>query len=177
MQKLVVGVINVSDRASKGEYEDLPGKEVVKVLKEIILSDFNVEYAVVPDEQDQLEITLQKMSDEKQCGIIVTTGGTGPSKRDVTPEATMAVCEKILPGFGEIMRKTSLRYVPTAILSRQTAGIRGNSLIVNLPGKPTAIRQCMEAIIPAIPDCLDLLGHSDVKWNEDCIKTYRPHIS
>lgn len=177
MSKLIIGVINVSDRASKGEYEDIPGKEVVKLLKEIILSDFDVEYAVVPDEQDMLEDTLRRMSDKQSCGLIVTTGGTGPSKRDVTPEATETVCDKILPGFGEIMRKISLNYVPTAILSRQMAGIRKNSLIVNLPGKPQAIRQCMEAIIPAIPDCLDLLGHSEIKWNEDCIKTYRPHIS
>ncbi|MGK7392279.1 MAG: molybdopterin adenylyltransferase [Candidatus Cyclobacteriaceae bacterium M2_1C_046] len=177
MSKLVIGVINVSDRASRGEYEDIPGKEVVKLLKEIILSDFDVEYAVVPDEQDQLESTLLKMSDNNFCGLIVTTGGTGPSKRDVTPEATEAVCEKVLPGFGELMRKISLNYVPTAILSRQMAGIRKNTLIINLPGKPQAIRQCMEAIIPAIPDCLDLLEHSDIKWNEDCLKTYRPHMS
>lgn len=177
MHKLTVGVINVSDRASRGEYEDIPGKEVVKVLQEIINSDFDVEYKVVADEQDQLEDTLRYMSDVTHCALIITTGGTGPSKRDVTPEATEAVCNKILPGFGELMRKISLTYVPTAILSRQTAGIRNNSLIVNLPGKPKAIRQCMGAIIPAIPDCLDILGHSFIKWNEDCIKTYRPHLS
>lgn len=175
--KAVFGVINVSDRASKGEYADIPGQEVMKILKEVLSSEFTFNYAIVPDEQDQLEEHLISMCDEQQCAMVITTGGTGPSKRDVTPEATMAVCEKLLPGFGELMRKVSLNYVPTAILSRQTAGIRKNSLIINLPGKPTAIRQCMEAILPAIPDCLDLIGHNYIKWNDNCLKTYRPHKS
>lgn len=172
-----IGVINISDRASKGEYADIPGQEVIKLFKETLKSDFKTHYAVVPDEQDQIEGKLRDFCDIEECAIVITTGGTGPSNRDVTPEATIAVCEKILPGFGEIMRMTSLRYVPTAILSRQMAGIRKKSLIINLPGKPTAIRQCMEAILPAIPDCLDVLGHENVKWNDDCIKTYRPHTS
>lgn len=173
----VFGVLNISDRASRGEYADIPGQEVVKIFGEVLISDVELKYEIVPDEQSKIESILKTMSDEHHCALIITTGGTGPSKRDVTPEATQAVCEKILPGFGELMRMTSLKYVPTAILSRQTAGIRNSSLIVNLPGKPAAIRQCLEVIWPAIIDCLDILGHSNLKWNDDCITTYRPHSS
>jgi molybdopterin adenylyltransferase len=153
-----IGVINVSDRASAGVYEDLPGRAVVGLLREWLLTDFDTDYAVVPDEQPAIEAELRRMADAGGCCLIVTTGGTGPAPRDVTPEATEAVCEKLLPGFGELMRATSLRYVPTAILSRQTAGTRGRSLIVNLPGRPKAIRENLEAVFPAIPYCIDLLG-------------------
>ena len=153
-----IGVINVSDRASAGVYEDVPGKAVVALLREWLSTPFDVEYAVVPDEQDQIEAALRRMADEARCSLIVTTGGTGPALRDVTPEATANVCSKLLPGFGELMRSTSLKFVPTAILSRQTAGIRGQSLIVNLPGRPKAIRENLEAVFPAIPYCLDLIG-------------------
>jgi molybdopterin adenylyltransferase len=153
-----IGVINVSDRASAGVYEDLPGRAVVGLLREWLLTDFETDYAVVPDEQPAIEAELRRMADAGGCCLIVTTGGTGPAPRDVTPEATEAVCEKLLPGFGELMRATSLRYVPTAILSRQTAGTRGRSLIVNLPGRPKAIRENLEAVFPAIPYCIDLLG-------------------
>ena len=135
-----IGVINVSDRASKGIYEDIPGKAIVSTLKEYLTSPFETVYAVIPDEQDQIEAKLIEMAELEACCLIVTCGGTGPALRDVTPEATEAVCEKILAGFGEKMRAESLKYVPTAILSRQTAGIRGKSLIINLPGKPKAIR-------------------------------------
>jgi molybdopterin adenylyltransferase len=169
-----IGVINISDRASAGIYEDIPGKAVVEVLKEYLISDFEVIYAVIPDIQDQIEDTLCKMADLDNCYLIVTTGGTGPDPKDVTPEATEAVCHKMMPGFGELMRSVSLQYVPTAILSRQTAGIRGRSLIINLPGKPSAIRQCLEAVFPAVPYCIDLIGGPFLVNNEENIKIFRP---
>lgn len=169
-----IGIINVSDRASKGIYEDLPGKAIVDTLNEYLISDWEKEYAVIPDEQDLIEQTLKDMADNKGCCLIVTSGGTGPASRDVTPEATEAVCNKMMPGFGELMRSVSLQYVPTAILSRQTAGIRNNTLIVNLPGKPKAIRQCLDAVFPAIPYCIDLLKGPFLECNEDIIKPFRP---
>jgi len=169
-----IGIINVSDRASKGIYEDLPGKAIVDTLNEYLASAWEKEYAIIPDEQDLLEETLIDMADNKACCLIVTSGGTGPALRDVTPEATAAVCHKMMPGFGELMRSVSLQYVPTAILSRQTAGIRNNTLIVNLPGKPKAIRQCLDAVFPAIPYCIDLLEGPFMECNEEIIKPFRP---
>jgi molybdopterin adenylyltransferase len=169
-----IGIINVSDRASKGIYEDIPGKAIVEVLTEYIKSPWEKEYAVIPDEQALIEKTLVEMADDLKCCLIVTSGGTGPTKRDVTTEATEAVCQKILPGFGELMRAKSLTYVPTAILSRQTAGIRNGSLIVNLPGKPKSIRQCLEAVFPAIPYCIDLLEGPFIECNEEAIRIFRP---
>jgi molybdopterin adenylyltransferase len=169
-----IGVINVSDRASAGAYEDTPGKACVALLLEWLSTPFDVDYRVVPDERAQIEAELRRMADEAGCCLIVTTGGTGPSPRDVTPEATAAVCERILPGFGELMRSASLAFVPTAILSRQTAGIRGNTLIVNLPGRPKAIRENLEAVFPAIPYCVDLIGGPRLETNEAMMKIYRP---
>jgi molybdopterin adenylyltransferase len=169
-----VGIINVSDRASQGIYEDIPGKAIVSTLTEYLKSDWTKEYAVIPDEQKLIEETLIEMADRKQCCLIVTSGGTGPAVRDVTPEATEAVCTKMLPGFGELMRTKSLTYVPTAILSRQTAGVRNQTLIVNLPGKPKAIRQCLDAVFPAIPYCIDLIGGPFLECNENVIKPFRP---
>jgi molybdopterin adenylyltransferase len=169
-----IGVINVSDRASAGAYEDTPGKACVALLLEWLSTPFDVDYKVVPDEQDQIEAELRRMSDEAGCCLIVTTGGTGPSPRDVTPEATAAVCEKMLPGFGELMRSASLAFVPTAILSRQTAGVRKRSLIVNLPGRPKAIRENLEAVFPAIPYCIDLIGGPRLETNEALMKAFRP---
>lgn len=169
-----IGVINVSDRASAGIYEDIPGKAVVETLQEYLLSPFEVSYRVIPDEQALIAQVLIEMADTEGCCLIVTTGGTGPAPRDVTPEATEAVCQKMMPGFGELMRSESLQYVPTAILSRQTAGIRGASLIVNLPGKPKAIRQCLDAVFPAIPYCIDLIGGPYLVCNESVIKAFRP---
>jgi molybdopterin adenylyltransferase len=142
-----IGIINVSDRASQGIYEDVPGKAIVATLTEYLISAWEPVYRVVPDEQPIIENTLREMADQLGCCLVVTSGGTGPSKRDVTPEATMAVCDKILPGFGEQMRQESLKYVPTAILSRQLAGIRGKTLILNLPGKPRSIRQCRQSTL------------------------------
>ena len=167
-----IGVINVSDRASAGIYEDIPGKAVVELLHEYLTSPFEVVYAVIPDEQALLEAKMIEMSEEV-C-LLVTTGGTGPALRDVTPEATEAVCQKMMPGFGELMRSVSLQYVPTAILSRQTAGIRNQTLILNLPGKPKAIRQCLEVVFPAIPYCIDLIGGPFLECNEANMKAFRP---
>lgn len=171
-----IGIINVSDRASRGEYEDLPGKAIEATLNEYLTSTWEKVYAVIPDEQPLIEKTLIDMADRQGCCLVITSGGTGPAVRDVTPEATEAVCEKMMPGFGERMRSESLKYVPTAILSRQTAGIRGKTLIVNLPGKPKSIRQCLDAIFPAIPYCLDLLDGPYLECNELVIKAFRPPV-
>ena len=169
-----LGVINVSDRASRGVYEDIPGKAAVTLLKDWITTPFDVSYAVIPDEQVQIEEQLRQFADEENCSLILTTGGTGPAIRDVTPEATEAVCQKMLPGFGELMRAASLKYVATAILSRQTAGIRGTTLIVNLPGKPKAIRECLEAVFPAVPYCIDLLEGPFIEVDSSKIEIFRP---
>jgi molybdopterin adenylyltransferase len=169
-----IGIINISDRASKGIYEDIPGQAIVATLNEYLKSLWEKEYAVIPDEQRVIEQTLIDMADQKKCCLIITSGGTGPALRDVTPEATEAVCTKMLPGFGEKMRTESLKYVPTAILSRQVAGIRNQTLIVNLPGKPKAIRQCLDAVFPAIPYCIDLIGGPFLECNENVIVAFRP---
>ena len=169
-----IGIINVSDRASQGIYEDIPGKAIVAALTEYLISPWEKVYAVIPDEQRMIEQTLIEMADARGCCLIVTSGGTGPSRRDVTPEATEAVCDKMMPGFGELMRAESLKYVPTAILSRQTAGLRNKTLIINLPGKPKSIRQCLDAVFPAIPYCLDLLGGPYLECNQQVIKAFRP---
>jgi len=151
-----------------------PAKPSSRLLKEYIKTPWSEVYKLIPDEQPLIERVMMELSDIENCSLIVTTGGTGPSKRDVTPEATEAVCEKMMPGFGELMRQVSLKYVPTAILSRQTAGIRGKSLIVNLPGKPKSIRECLEAVFPAIPYCVDLIEGAYIETNEDVIKAFRP---
>jgi molybdopterin adenylyltransferase len=164
-----IGIINISDRASKGIYEDIPGQAIVATLNEYLKSPWEKEYAIIPDEQNLIEQTMMDMADQKKCCLIITSGGTGPALRDVTPEATEAVCTKMLPGFGEKMRTESLKYVPTAILSRQVAGIRNQTLIVNLPGKPKAIRQCLDAVFPAIPYCIDLIGGPFLECNEGVI--------
>lgn len=171
---IVIGILNISDRASAGVYEDIPGQACAALLREWLSTPFTLEYRVIPDEQTVIENELKRMADEVRCALIVTTGGTGPSPRDVTPEATLAVCEKQLPGFGELMRATSLRYVPTAILSRQTAGTRGQTLIVNLPGRPKAIRENLESVFPAIPYCIDLIGGPRLETHEAVMKVFRP---
>lgn len=171
---VVIGVINVSDRASAGVYEDTPGKACVALLREWLTTPFEVAYAVVPDDQPRIEAELRRMADEAGCCLIVTTGGTGPAARDVTPEATAAVCIKLLPGFGEAMRAASLKIVPTAILSRQTAGIRGRTLILNLPGRPKSIKENLAAVFPAIPYCLDLIGAARLETNHEKMPVFRP---
>jgi molybdopterin adenylyltransferase len=169
-----IGVLNISDRASAGIYEDTPGKACIALLREWITTEFEVDYHVIPDEQIVIEAELKRMADESGCCLVVTTGGTGPALRDVTPEATEAVCEKMMPGFGELMRATSLKYVPTAILSRQTAGIRKRTLIVNLPGRPKSIRENLEAVFPAIPYCIDLIGGPRLEASGTAPAVFRP---
>ncbi len=173
-QKAKVGVLTISDRASRGEYEDISGKYIVEYIKDVLTSPFEIVYRIIPDELDIIEGALINMSDVEGCCLILTTGGTGPAPRDVTPEATERVCQKILPGFGELMRTVSLGQVPTAILSRQTAGIRGKTLIVNLPGKPQSIKVCLDAVFPAIPYCIDLIGGPYITTDERKVKTFRP---
>jgi molybdopterin adenylyltransferase len=172
--KAKIGIITVSDRASAGVYEDISGKAIIDTLNDYLISDWGEVYKVIPDEQDVIEKTMIEMVENDDCCLVVTTGGTGPAKRDVTPEATEAVCDRMMPGFGELMRQESLKFVPTAILSRQTAGLRGNSLIVNLPGKPKSIRECLDAVFPAIPYCLDLMEQPYLECNEEVIKPFRP---
>lgn len=169
-----IGVLNISDRASSGVYADTPGQACVALLREWLVTPFELDYRIIPDEQPVIEAELRRMADEAGCCLVVTTGGTGPAPRDVTPEATVAVCKKMLPGFGELMRATSLKYVPTAILSRQTAGIRGRTLIVNLPGRPKAIRENLEAVFPAIPYCIDLFEGPRLETNPTAMKAFRP---
>ena len=156
-KEIKIGIITVSDRASAGVYEDLSGKAIIQTLNEYLISDWTEVYEIIPDEQEVIEQTIIDMVDQQNCCLVVTTGGTGPAKRDVTPEATEAVCDRMMLGFGELMRAESLKYVPTAILSRQTAGLRGGSLIINLPGKPKSIRECLDAVFPAVPYCIDLM--------------------
>ncbi len=172
--KAKIGIITVSDRASAGIYEDISGKAIIETLSDYLTSEWEPVYKIIPDEQNIIEETLIDLVDNQKCHLIVTTGGTGPAKRDVTPEATENVCDRMMPGFGELMRMESLKFVPTAILSRQTAGLRGSSLIVNLPGKPKSIRECLDAVFPAIPYCIDLMEGPYLQTNENIIKAFRP---
>jgi molybdopterin adenylyltransferase len=169
-----IGIVIVSDRASAGVYEDLSGQAIIDTLNAYLTSSWEPVYRLIPDEQPIIEATLKELVDEQHCCLVVTTGGTGPATRDVTPEATEAVCDRMMPGFGELMRMESLKYVPTAILSRQTAGLRGSSLLLNLPGKPKAIRQCLDAVFPAIPYCIDLMDGPYLSCDESVIKPFRP---
>jgi molybdopterin adenylyltransferase len=174
MTAIRIGVLTVSDRASQGVYEDRGGPAIRDSLTDILSCPWEPVARVIPDEQPLIEKTLRELCDTEDCCLIVTTGGTGPARRDVTPEATAAVCDKLLDGFGEQMRFVSLRSVPTAILSRQIAGTRGRSLIVNLPGKPAAIRECLLAVFPAIPYCIDLLEGPYLTTNESVVVAFRP---
>ena len=174
MTSAKIGVVTVSDRASRGEYEDLGGPAIADYLKEVLTSPWQSVPRVISDDQSLIESTLKELCDDEGCCLVVTTGGTGPARRDVTPEATEAVSEKMMHGFGELMRKVSLEKVPTAILSRQTACIRGNSLIVNLPGKPKAISECLDAVFPAIPYCIDLIEGPRLTTNESRFVAFRP---
>jgi len=169
-----IGIVTVSDRASKGIYQDQGGPAIKQCLDEILSCPWEAVPRLIPDEQAVIEETLRELCDREGCCLVVTTGGTGPARRDVTPEATAAVCDKILDGFGELMRQVSLRAVPTAILSRQRAGTRGRSLIVNLPGKPSAIRECLLAVFPAIPYCIDLIEGPFLTTHEHVVKAFRP---
>ena len=169
-----IGIVTVSDRASRGEYEDRGGPAIHAYLGEVLTSSWEPVARVIPDERGELTETLVALADVEYCALIITTGGTGPAARDITPDVTEDVCEKLMPGFGELMRKVSLEKVPTAILSRQTAGIRGGSLIVNLPGQPKAIGECLDAVFPAIPYCIDLLGGPYLETDEARLSAFRP---
>lgn len=169
-----IGIVTVSDRASRGEYEDRGGPAIHAYLAEVLTSPWEAVSRVIPDEQATVEATLIELCDHAGCSLVITTGGTGPAWRDVTPEATEAVAEKLMPGFGELMRQVSLQKVPTAILSRQTAVIRGRTLIVNLPGQPKAIRECLDAVFPAIPYCLDLIEAAYLTTDESKVVAFRP---
>ncbi len=172
MDKINIGVITTSDRASKGIYEDISGKAIMKRFDEYLKNSTKYHYRCIPDEQERIEQSIKELCEV--CDIVVTTGGTGPAVRDVTTEATEAVCQKLLPGFGEQMRAVSLKYVPTAILSRQTAGICNNTLVINLPGKPKSITECLDAVFPAVPYCIDLIGGAYMQVDERIIKIFRP---
>jgi molybdopterin adenylyltransferase len=173
-QAIRIGILTISDRASQGVYQDLGGPAIRDCLTEILSCPWEAVARIIPDERPLIEATLKELCDREKCCLVVTTGGTGPARRDVTPEATEAVCDKLLDGFGEQMRAVSLKFVPTAILSRQIAGVRGQSLIVNLPGKPSAIRDCLLAVFPAIPYCIDLIEGPYLTTNEAIVKAFRP---
>lgn len=169
-----IGFVTVSDRASRGEYQDLGGPAMQDWLQKALITAWEPVVRLIPDEQRVVEGILKELCDKEGCCLVVTTGGTGPAPRDITPEATENVCSKILDGFGEQMRAVSLQFVPTAILSRQIAGVRGQSLIINLPGKPSAIADCLNAVFPAVPYCIDLIEGPYLQTNETFIKAFRP---
>ena len=170
-----IGILVVSDRAHGGEYEDRSGPAVAAYLDKALDQAWVQEKLIVPDEALQVSAGLRELADSRGCCLVITSGGTGPAPRDVTPEATRTVLEKELPGMGEAMRAASLRKVPTAVLSRQTAGIRGRCLILNLPGSPKAVGECLDAVFAAIPDCVDLIGGPRLVTKPDVVKAYRPH--
>ena len=172
--KVTLGIITVSDRASSGEYVDQGGPAILQFFQQALTSPGEIIYRCIPDDLSIIKQTMIELSDEIGCDVIVTTGGTGPAKRDVTPEETIAVCERILDGFGEQMRYISLEYVPTAILSRQVGGTRGNCLIFNLPGRPKAIRETIDKIWQAVPYCIDLLGGPYMDMNDEVCDAFRP---
>lgn len=169
-----IGIVTISDRASRGVYEDISGPAIKAELSQILSSDWEAVTHLVPDDRHEVEAVLRELCDEQGACLVVTTGGTGPALRDITPEATEAVCTKILDGFGEQMRAVSLNSVPTAILSRQIAGIRGHTLIINLPGNPAAIAECLQAVFPAVPCCIDLVGGPYLETDPTVLKAFRP---
>ena len=169
-----IGILTVSDRASRGEYEDLSGPAIEECLREYIATDCDYERVIVPDEIPDIQVALRRFANEG-CALVCSTGSTGPAPRDIMPEAMEQTCDKFLPGFGELMRQASLAVgVPTAILSRQTAGILGRTVIINMPGKPASIRVCLDAVFPATPYCIDLAGGPFLEGNEDVVKVFRP---
>ncbi len=170
----LIGVVTVSDRASQGLYRDESGPAIVAYLNRILTSPFAVVQRVIPDGFESVRDTLIELADKEACDLILTTGGTGPAPRDLTPEATLAAAPRQLPGFGELMRAESLKQVPTAILSRQLAAHRGPCLVINLPGKPAAIETCLNAVFPAVPYCLDLIGAARLETDPALLKSFRP---
>ena len=171
---LLIGLVSISDRASAGVYEDkgIPG--LTDWFTAALTTPWRMETRLIPDEQPVIERTLIELVDSVRCHLVLTTGGTGPAARDVTPEATLAVAHKVLPGFGEQMRQVSLKYVPTAILSRQVGVIRAGALILNLPGQPKAIKETLDGIFPAVPYCIDLIGGPYIETREDVCRVFRP---
>lgn len=184
--KVSVGLVSISDRASQGVYEDKGVPALEEWLSSVLLNSLSIVARVIPDEQAVIENTLRELADVESCDLILTTGGTGPAPRDITPEATLAVADKVMPGFGEQMRQISLQFVPTAILSRQVAVIRGSTLIINLPGQPKSIRETLEGlrdesgktlvhgIFAAVPYCIDLIGGPYIETNDSVCKAFRP---
>lgn len=170
-----IGIVVVSDRASRGEYEDRGGPAVRAFLSDVLTTPWRGVTRVIPDEVELVRDTLVGLVDDEGCSLVITTGGTGPAPRDVTPEATAAVLDKELAGFGEAMRAVSRPHVPTAILSRQTAGVRGSALIINLPGSPKAVRECLDAVFAAVPDCVDLIGGPYLETDRSRVVAHRPH--
>jgi molybdopterin adenylyltransferase len=172
--ELLIGLVSISDRASSGVYEDQGIPALREWFAAAMASPWRMENRLIPDEQPVIEKTLIELADTVGCHLVMTTGGTGPAPRDVTPEATLAVAHKVLPGFGEQMRQVSLKYVPTAILSRQVGVVRGKTLILNLPGQPKAIKETLDGIFAAVPYCIDLIGGPYIETNEAAIKAFRP---
>ncbi|MBA3903367.1 MAG: molybdopterin adenylyltransferase [Rhodocyclaceae bacterium] len=173
-EELLIGLVSISDRASSGVYEDQGIPALREWFSAALASPWRMENRLIPDEQARIEKTLIELADAVGCHLVITTGGTGPAPRDVTPEATLAVAHKVLPGFGEQMRQVSLKYVPTAILSRQVGAVRGGTLILNLPGQPKAIKETLDGIFAAVPYCIDLIGGPYIETNEAVIKAFRP---
>ncbi|HKW80068.1 MAG TPA: molybdopterin adenylyltransferase [Casimicrobiaceae bacterium] len=171
---LLIGLVSISDRASAGVYEDLGIPGLKQWFDAALKSPWRMETRLIPDEQPAIERTLIELVDRVHCHLVLTTGGTGPAPRDVTPEATLAVAHKVLPGFGEQMRQVSLKYVPTAILSRQLGVIRGGALILNLPGQPKAIKETLDGVFPAVPYCIDLIGGPYIETRDEVCKAFRP---
>lgn len=169
-----VGIVTISDRASRGIYEDRGGPAIRNELERLLVTPWEPVHRLVPDEWAVIEEAIADLCDHQGCSLVITTGGTGPAPRDITPDVTRTLCEKELPGFGELMRAVSLRSVPTAILSRQTAGVRGRSLIINLPGKPSAIAECLMAVFAAVPYCLDLIGGACIETDPTVCRAFRP---
>lgn len=169
-----IGIVTVSDRASAGTYRDTSGPAIEAFLQEALTTPWRALRRLVPDGIENVRDALTDLADRERCALIFTTGGTGPAPRDLTPEGTVAACTRLMPGFGELMRSESLKQVPTAILSRQVAGIRGSTLIVNLPGRPASIRVSMHAVFPAIPYCLDLIGAARIETDPGVCKAFRP---
>ena len=170
-----IGIVAVSDRASRGEYADRGCPAVREYLAEVLVTPWEEEVRIIPDEEALIRATLVELVDDAGCCLVITTGGTGPAPRDVTPEATAAVLDRELPGFGEAMRAVTRPHVPTAILSRQVAGVRGAGLIINLPGSPKAVRECLDAVFAAVPDCVDLIGGPFLETDRAILVAYRPH--
>ncbi|TDX64900.1 molybdopterin adenylyltransferase [Methylosinus sp. sav-2] len=173
-QQAVIGVVTASDRASAGVYEDISGPAIAAYFEKVLTTPFRIERRLIPDGFESVRDTLIDLADNIGCDLIVTTGGTGPSPRDLTPEATLAAAPRELPGFGELMRKVSLAQTPTAILSRQLAAHRGKCLVINLPGKPAAIELCLDAVMPAVPYCLDLIGAAYIETDPARVAAFRP---